>query len=258
MIRLRPLRAREKRNLRHWAMELVVVVAGVLLALWAAEWAQDREQRKSDAEAIAAMRAEVRYNLLVLSIWRAHSACYGEQLAYIGDLLDRSGSQWPGIRRNAVLKDRAFDPLLPDIYTTFGGVIQLDAWNAAVQTGAINRLDPGEQGTLTSSAITALSYFDRMQRVMEARDQLRGLAYAGTLTDADRFAARNNLAILASSRAWLDRDFDYGVIGLDETEIALLEGQIEEWNDRLSAFGKARDRWEGIKMPIELTKASTQ
>ena len=38
------LRARHKRNLRHWGMELFVEVLGVLLALWAQEWAQGRNQ----------------------------------------------------------------------------------------------------------------------------------------------------------------------------------------------------------------------
>ena len=40
MALLRKLSVDERRSVRHWAMEFVVVVAGVLLALWLQEWMQ--------------------------------------------------------------------------------------------------------------------------------------------------------------------------------------------------------------------------
>ncbi len=41
------VRPRVTRNLRHWAMEFVILVTGVMLALWAQQWA---DQRKDDRE----------------------------------------------------------------------------------------------------------------------------------------------------------------------------------------------------------------
>ena len=45
MSQFRSLRPQEKRALRHWALEFVVVVVGVLLALLAAEWAETHPDR---------------------------------------------------------------------------------------------------------------------------------------------------------------------------------------------------------------------
>jgi hypothetical protein len=49
----------------HWAMELVVVVAGVLIALSAQEWAQNRSKKLRAAAAEEAMALEIRNSLLV-------------------------------------------------------------------------------------------------------------------------------------------------------------------------------------------------
>jgi len=40
MALLRKLTSDERRTIGHWAMELVVVVAGVLIALWLQAWAE--------------------------------------------------------------------------------------------------------------------------------------------------------------------------------------------------------------------------
>ena len=81
MIRLRPLRSREVRSIRHWAIELAVVVIGVLLALWAAEWAQDRSARKSSQIAQDAMDSDLMF--MALGTMRRYSTqpCVRESIA---------------------------------------------------------------------------------------------------------------------------------------------------------------------------------
>lgn len=256
--RLRKLRPRELRSIRHWGIELAVVVVGVLLALWAAEWADDRREATRDEILIEAVRDEVRYNLLVLSIWRAHGACHAQQLAHIGRLLDETEGDWPGVRRDALFIEGEFDPILPGIYPLFGGMVESTAWEAAVEAGAIQRMESEDQGVFRTSAIAGESYRSRMEQAFEARDRLRALAYPGRLAGSDRFAARNDLAILASTMVWLDRDFDYGKIGLREREVAQLQEQIDEWNERLKGSGISRECWTQLEMPAEVSAAMRQ
>ena len=59
----------QKRGLRHWAMEFVVVVAGVLLALWLQEWGQRRRAISDMRAAEGAIHDEVRTALESI-MWR--------------------------------------------------------------------------------------------------------------------------------------------------------------------------------------------
>ena len=79
MALLRKLNEDEKRNVRHWAMEFVVVVAGVLLALWLQEWVESRQSLENMRAAEDAVHDEVRASLTSL-IWReAISTCHRDR-----------------------------------------------------------------------------------------------------------------------------------------------------------------------------------
>jgi hypothetical protein len=54
----------DRRVAAHWTMELVIVVAGVLIALSAQEWAQDRSKKLRAVAAEEAMALEIRNSLL--------------------------------------------------------------------------------------------------------------------------------------------------------------------------------------------------
>ena len=58
-----------KKDLRHWAMEFVVVVAGVLLALWLQEWVEHQRALGDMRDAEASIHDEVR-TALEQVVWR--------------------------------------------------------------------------------------------------------------------------------------------------------------------------------------------
>ena len=63
MIAMRRLGKNEVKSLRHWGMELVVVVAGVLIALGLQQWADRRGRLAEMASAEEAIHREVRATL---------------------------------------------------------------------------------------------------------------------------------------------------------------------------------------------------
>ena len=109
MIRFRRLQPDTVRGIRHWAIELAVVVVGVLLALWAAEWANDRGEKRKDAQAIEALRTELVDNLTSIGLWQAMDQCQSDQIVYLRDLLANEGREWPGIDRELLTTDIRVD-----------------------------------------------------------------------------------------------------------------------------------------------------
>ena len=92
--RFRSLRPQEKRALRHWALEIVVVVIGVLLALWAAEWAETR-RAKSEAElAVDAMARELQTISAVMYFGLQGWECQTEQIEKLYSALTDTEAPW--------------------------------------------------------------------------------------------------------------------------------------------------------------------
>lgn len=91
------LRDRQKRNLRHWGMELFVVVLGVLLALWAQEWVQSRNQAKQHRQVMENFHREI----LITQAFAAQGVmvepCLADQFEKIKSLLERDDPIWPGV-----------------------------------------------------------------------------------------------------------------------------------------------------------------
>jgi len=136
MFRPRVLSDEQKKNLRHWGMELVVVVVGVLLALWAQEWVEGRRQATEDAHVMAALKEEVAYNLDVLARFTALDRCTTERMAAVRKLLEADGENWPGSQDPNGQIDGALYPLMIRMPGLSPVTSQFDR---AVESGAMER-----------------------------------------------------------------------------------------------------------------------
>src|SRR5687767_7321513 len=100
---LRRLTGEQKRTVAHWGMELVVVIGGVLIALWVQQWADHRRATEDMAAAEEAIHAEAR-TALTLLIWReAISKCHIERAEKLKSMLLAGGSDWPGITEDTLV-----------------------------------------------------------------------------------------------------------------------------------------------------------
>ena len=171
MIRLRPLRPREQRNLRHWAMELVVVVVGVLLALWVAEWAEDRRELREVAIAEQAVRDEIIYNLAGVEAWDSFEVCNAEGAERLIALARDTGTAWPGLDADSreAEDDTPIYRRNPFNFTLYK--MRSGAWESAEANGHKALFDP--------EARALYDQFHFVARELNKRDELMSAALRG-------------------------------------------------------------------------------
>jgi len=139
MALLRRLTTDEQRTIRHWGMEFIVVVVGVLLALWLQEWNSRRQSIDTMKAADAAIHDEVRETLKSL-IWRqAIRDCHRARAQLLLNMLMNGADRWPGVNENALMESMGSlpDSVAPGIYQRPLDTFTDAAWTSALMTGAL-------------------------------------------------------------------------------------------------------------------------
>ncbi len=143
MVAMRRLGKKEARNLRHWAMELVVVVVGVLIALGLQQWAERRARLAELASAEEAIHREVLANLVFLVGRESISQCLSDRAHLVHNGMGQGDDRWPGIKGSAVITD--FEKVGPDtiggIYNVQGEEPSTNAWDSALASGVLRAMD---------------------------------------------------------------------------------------------------------------------
>ena len=83
-----------RRTIGHWAMELAIVVAGVLIALAAQQWAEDRSSKSQASAADSRIREELGGNLLNGVERIALHNCLKQRLATLAQGLASGRTDW--------------------------------------------------------------------------------------------------------------------------------------------------------------------
>lgn len=229
MALLRRLTGNQKRTVAHWAMELVIVVAGVLIALWVQEWAEGRRAARDMAAAEAAIHEEVRYNLTTL-IWReAIAQCHLERAQLLKSMLLAGNSRWPGITDDTLLRNKLSDAT--GIQTIVSGVYQrpyddisTSAWESALATGAFAPMERKRFGQL----VALYNQFDFLKLNRDKEDAAAAVLSALSLPQALTPDTRTRM-IEALYRVDTSR-FMFRLNGSDS--VAQQMKQLG-WNDRL-------------------------
>lgn len=193
MIRLRALRPRQIRSIRHWAIELAVVVVGVLLALWAQAWFEGRREDRRLAELEGAMREELRSNYLLYEFHNTDRDCHHEFSRRMRELLLKSGNQWPGYSTRFIDARDDGDEAPVGIVGVQTSQVSLSAWRNAEDSGLLARMSP-EKVEQYRFAYQRMMFLDgAIKSVEQARNQLSGLIDPVPLSDDTRVAALRDL-----------------------------------------------------------------
>lgn len=164
MLVIRRLTEGEKRSVRHWAMEFVVVVAGVLLALWLQDWWERRRARSELAAAEEAIHDEVLTALKALNWRRAISKCHTERLALVKSMLLNDDDHWPGIKADALtIRSRVPESVFPGIFSRPVDSLTTAAWSSALTSGALAPMDRDRLAKL-------VRIYDQIEAWRHARD----------------------------------------------------------------------------------------
>jgi hypothetical protein len=230
---LRRLTADQQRNVRHWGMEFVVVVAGVLLALWLQQWGERRHAMQDMAVAENAIHDELRETLKNL-IWRgAIGRCHVDRLELLKSMLLADGSRWPGLSENALIENSlkqatGVQTVIQGVYQRPADPFPTAAWNSALTTGALAPMDRKRFAKLTDIYAGVQFLADNQERENRAATTLSALALPQELTPATRTTMLGALYELDLSR------FTFAYAGPE-----FAEGMKElGWNDKADI-----DRW---------------
>lgn len=200
---LRKLSEGQKRNIAHWAMEFVVVVAGVMLALWLQERVAHGNRLKDALNAEAAIRNELDENLMGLVDFESVDQCRSDRLREIDQTLRTEGATRP-ILSHVILdvddKARISNFQRQQVYTGMGGNLFDTVWQSANASGATSALDPERYRAIASLYAVFALIQQTIDTDRDASAKLQLLAY-GTQPSPD-LRARLIEAHTVATRNW--------------------------------------------------------
>lgn len=163
MLMTRWVSADQKKTIRHWAMEFIIVVAGVLLALWLQQWGE-RQRALSDMKAAEeAIHDELRTALQAIMWRKAISQCHIDRQELLKSMLLK-GDDWPGLTENALAVRFGGPPtVIPSVFSRPLDTLATAAWTSALATGALAPMDPERFAKL-------VALYDHLETLRRARD----------------------------------------------------------------------------------------
>lgn len=248
MALLRKLTGEQKRNVAHWAMELVIVIAGVLIALWVQQWAERRRAHADMVAAEEAIHAEVREFLKDL-IWRqVISQCHVERASQLKAMLLTGGPHWPGITGNALLQNEISEAtgiatVVPGVWPRPFDPFSTAAWTSALATGALAPMDRQRFAKLAELYGDIGFYKENQEREYRAAATLSALTLPQELTAETRTRMFQALYEVDTARFI----FVYGGAGQLAQRMKGLGWNDKAAIDRFIAEDRATDIREGKK-----------
>ena len=207
---LRKLSAGQKRNFAHWAMELVVVVVGVMLALWLQELVAQGNRRNDALNAEAAIRNEVDENLMALVAYESVDQCRRDRLREIDRMLRTEGTTRPILNHFLLEMDdkaRISNSQRQLVYAEIVDNLPDTTWQSANATGATSAIGPERYRAIAGLYAT----FALLQQIVatdrDAGAKLQLLAYGTPLSPDVR--AQLIEAHTIATRNWVSFH-DYG------------------------------------------------
>jgi hypothetical protein len=219
---LRKLSEGQRRTIAHWAMEFIVVVVGVLLALWLQQWATSANKRSDAKAAEAAIRDELDRNLLVLVLHDAVADCRRERLDEIQRRFESGAPAAPILSGSFITVSQP--PKHPAVYGFFSVDVTDTAWRGAISNGSVSAMAPERFASIADIYATFDSVGKALRSDADAAYSLQVLSYDVPLTPEVRASL-----IRAYSTAHANLGFLTG--GLSGPVIAKQMSAIG-WDDR--------------------------
>lgn len=220
---VRFFRSRRGRQAGTWLMELLVVVFGVLIALYAQQWASERQSREAAVEAEARIREEVfsnlfndaerlslhsclkqRLNLIAARVssgaadWRDFAYLYTDNGLFIVRRIYRTPSRsWIDDAYRGALTNGALDSVPPERRAQWSALYRSFAKAQDLNTSE-NELAPGLNSLWLDGALRREEGRAMLQRVAEL-DRINGLS---TLIASQNFSSARNLGYSLSAAEW--------------------------------------------------------
>jgi hypothetical protein len=198
---LRKLNEGQRRTVAHWAMEFLIVVVGVLLALWLQELATSANKRSDARAAEASIRNELDGNLLILVLQDVVADCRRERLGEIEHHLANDEPAAPIVGNWGITATHS--PKHQAVYGFFNVDVTDTAWRSAIANGSASAMQPDRFRSIAD----LYANFDAVRQALatdeDAANSLEVLSYGVPLTPELRgslikayYIAHANLGLL--------------------------------------------------------------
>jgi hypothetical protein len=186
------------RHVGRWGTELAVVVAGVLLALWAQAWFEGRKESDVHRDTIVQMDALFGRVLAQTAARMASSDCAIERIADLDEALRSSNGDWRAMPLPDLPDSMAAGHFRP-VYLIDSDVLPLQVFDTARKNGTMATLD-AEDRRFYESVEREVNWLNEVWNGSASPSmQLSLLGIDGPLGENARDAMRQTLA-------WLDNE----------------------------------------------------
>jgi len=188
---LQRLSTERRKSLVHWTLELVVVFAGVLIALWTQQWADARTAKARGVQAEGRIREELRNNTRAWLERAAIHTCLKKRLARLAEGLSSGRANWSEF----TLPDRDDGRMsLRRIYSVPSRPWLSAAYEGALATGDLATIAPDKQLRLAAGYAQVKKSGELNASELQLAAQLAPLQFNGPLTMTER---NEKLAVVA-------------------------------------------------------------
>jgi hypothetical protein len=182
------------------AWELAIVTLGVLIALGAQEWAQERASRGDIESTNSALRAELAEHYGYAVEFRVVYPCLQAQLDQLRIRVLSSGSSLDPAPIHKE-RDRSFGSYVLRIPFKF---YPTDAWDAAINDGIVQRFDPSLRRQLAGHYAQLVTLRDMNAANLESGEGMVALAHRLPLDPAVRYSIIRDIEQLTGRLEYLN------------------------------------------------------
>lgn len=237
---MRRISEEQRRTIGHWTMEFVVVLVGVLLALWLQEKASAGAKDRDAKAAESAIRDELDDNLMILVAQHVVERCQADRLAEIESKLKQTGTV-PPIAGNTFMEPRD-SARRNSVYEFFALDVSDTAWQSALANGSLASI-PGERfRKLANIYAEFASAQHRLEQNSDAAKSLQVLSYGTDLTPELRAQLLRAFTIASGNRAYFSEALpakqvagEMRALGWDDT--ARIDARIRQFHDGMKSYG---------------------
>lgn len=210
----------------HWLAELGIVVAGVLIALYAQQWASDWQAKKRGAEAEERIRNEIFQNSKVQMERIAIHACQRDRLATIATKIARGDDDWAdfaySLDSTGLWKARR-------IYRPVSRTYAKDAFEGAIASGSLDVMEPERQVTLGRlySQYAKADAIQQEEYALAAR--LDSLTVGGPIEPAEQRQLLGTIALLDRYNGFSTLMAMQSISRLRDVGMYPTDTQLREW-----------------------------
>lgn len=218
---MRLRRITEHLKTQNWfavALDFVIVVVGVGVAMYGQQWLSDRQQRAEMAVSETAIQSDLITNYFSAKERLALANCRAESYKAIASKLLEEGDSWTGIARS---DNKDYRAVLPMVFRSPNRTWGSRIWQAELGRGTFNPM-ANERREALESIFTQADELQQLQTdIFALQGRLNALAVNTLISRSDRLRYYDVLTELDVKSGSLELNAEQLIVGIEEIGIRI-------------------------------------